>query len=102
MNQIERLLEQPWTVVADTSDGEVILTVEEIPEFFSAGCTADEAEANFWEALESHLQSYLELGEDPPVPRPVPGAVFGGGGPEPDHFPVGEGTPPESFEPVVA
>jgi len=101
MNQLDKLLRRPWTVVAAFSDGEFTLTVAEIPEFFAAGSAAEEAEATFWEALESHLLSYVELGEDPPSPRP-PGAAFSGSGPEPDLLPVGEGPPPESFETVAA
>jgi len=102
MNQLELLLRQPWTVAVEATDGEIVLSIEEIPEFFAAGSTAEEAEANFWEALASHLHSYVEMDEDPPQPREMPGAVFVTIDHEPDQLPVGEGAPEVTYRSVAA
>jgi len=69
---LDSLLRMPWTIGVDQEDGEIVLTIEEIPEFFAAGHTPGEAEANFWEALASHLKSYIELGQEPPRPDTTP------------------------------
>jgi predicted RNase H-like HicB family nuclease len=66
VSNLGSLLRMPWTIGVEQGDGEFVLTVEEIPEFFAAGRTPEEAEANFWEALACHLTSYLELGQEPP------------------------------------
>jgi predicted RNase H-like HicB family nuclease len=75
MDSLESLLRRPWTIGAAQGDGEFVLSVAEMPEFFVAGRTPAEAEAEFWEALESHLASYVVMGQEPPGlghDRPTP------------------------------
>ncbi|HET7461861.1 MAG TPA: hypothetical protein VFJ82_11465 [Longimicrobium sp.] len=65
-------LRLPWTVVRSDhdDDGEYIaLHVAELPGFVVAARTADEVEVLFWDALGAFLSSYLESGEEPPVPE---------------------------------
>jgi predicted RNase H-like HicB family nuclease len=69
MKQLGQYLALPWTVETGYTDGALVISVVELPGFFAAGRTADEAEANFWEALSSHLASFIEVGEEPPQPQ---------------------------------
>lgn len=61
----------PWTVrrAECDDDGDYIaLTIDELPGFVAAGRTSEEAEAAFWDALRAFLASYLDAGEQPPLP----------------------------------
>ena len=61
----------PWTVrrAEHDDDGRYIaLTVDELPGFVAAGRTEEEAEAAFWDAFPAFLRSYLDAGEQPPLP----------------------------------
>lgn len=65
-------LRLPWTVERSDhdDDGEYIaLHIHELPGFVVAGRTPDEVDALFWDALSAFLASYLEDGEEPPVPE---------------------------------
>lgn len=64
-------LRLPWTIVRTEhdDDGEyAALEVLELPGFVAAGRTDEELEAAFWDALRSHLSSYLDEGRTPPMP----------------------------------
>ena len=59
-----------WTIrrAERHDDGDYFaLTVKELPGFVVAG-TTHEVEAEFWPALALFLSSYIEAGEEPPVP----------------------------------
>ena len=44
------------------------IRVKELPDFFVAGKTREEALANCLPALRAFLQSYIDAGEEPPLP----------------------------------
>jgi predicted RNase H-like HicB family nuclease len=72
-------VELPWTVRRTEYDDDgryVALTVDELPGLVGAGRTNDEAEAAFRDALEAFLRSYLDAGEEPPLPDPARGGAF--------------------------
>lgn len=72
MSELELLLRLPWTVERQVrqDDGEyLVLTIRELEGFVVAGRTDQEVEEAFWPALEEFLESYLETGEEPPVPE---------------------------------
>ena len=61
----------PWTIEREDAhdDGDyVVLSVRELPGFTVAGRDASEAERRFWPALRQFLQSYIDDGEQPPLP----------------------------------
>ncbi len=68
--RVQFLLRAPWTVVADPAaeQGKTVLRVQELPEFLVVGSTGDDLVNEFWLALGSLLESYLEDGQDPPLP----------------------------------
>ena len=65
----------PWTVRRSEHDDDghyIALTVDELPGLVAAGRSEEEAEVAFWDALSAFLRSYLEAGEQPPLPsRPA-------------------------------
>lgn len=74
---IEELMAQPWswvgpTKVTDQGQTHWELRIRELPDFFVAGETAPEALTEATEALRSFLMSYVEVGEQPPLPLPQP------------------------------
>lgn len=65
-------LRLPWTVERSDhdDDGEyVALHIHELPGFVVAGRSPEEVDEMFWDALSAFLSSYLEAGEEPPVPE---------------------------------
>ncbi|MBI4544166.1 MAG: type II toxin-antitoxin system HicB family antitoxin [Gemmatimonadetes bacterium] len=78
MNDVRRYLSLPWTIERSerTDDGHYfVLTVAELPGFVVAGRSEEEVEQEFWPALESFIESYLEDGQEPPLPARVRGVV---------------------------
>lgn len=68
--QIEHLLRLPWTiVVATTPEGDPLLRIAEIPSAVGTGSTAEEMEADLWDALREALSAYLHFGD--PIPSPA-------------------------------
>jgi predicted RNase H-like HicB family nuclease len=102
MGELATLLRQPWTVEVRREDAAIVLTVEELPGFFAAGLTPDEAETNFWEALSSHLSSFIDLDEEPPRPRFSSKSVVTEVGSEPGRQSVAESSPRPVFEHLAA
>ena len=73
MMELRYYLALPWSIRRSerNDDGNyTVLTVKELPGFVVAG-TIDEVEAEFWPAMEEFLRSYVEAGEEPPVPSIV-------------------------------
>ncbi len=61
-----------FPVVLHTDDGvRYGVTVPDLPGFFSAGGTFDEALDSVREAIELHLEGLIEEGGDVPVPRAI-------------------------------
>lgn len=71
MKDIRYYLALPWHIQRSEhhDDGDyVALTVEELPGFLVASEDRDELEEMFWPALEGFLRSYIDDGEEPPLP----------------------------------
>lgn len=70
----ERLLRLPWTVTSEPADdpGEFIVRVAELPGMIVVG-SAEEIDAEFWDALRTTILCYLEAGEDVPLPAKANG-----------------------------
>lgn len=71
MSDLDRYMLLPWTIKPSvrTDDGTYhVLNIEELPGFIVTGETREEAETEFWLALEDFISSYLDDGEQPPVP----------------------------------
>jgi predicted RNase H-like HicB family nuclease len=61
-----------YPVVLHTDDGQRWgVTVPDLPGCFSAGDTMDEALDSAREAIDLHLEGWVEDGHDLPLPRPV-------------------------------
>jgi len=61
----------PWTIRTEIRKDKgtyYVIRVNELPGLLVTGRSDQEVEKNFWEALESHLLSYLNENEEPPVP----------------------------------
>jgi predicted RNase H-like HicB family nuclease len=81
---IEELMVLPWGWVGPfrvQEDGDTFweARIRELPDFFVAGTSAPEVEEQCEDALRAFLMSYIEAGEEPPLPiwsygviRPVP------------------------------
>ena len=72
---LEQLLLLPWSwsdPIREVTDGveQWVRTIRELPEFFVAGASVEELDEECGPALEAYLQSYLERGEEPPLPNP--------------------------------
>jgi predicted RNase H-like HicB family nuclease len=67
MPLVERLMALPWSYSLQVEDGDWVVTIAELPDFFAAGTTPGEAASNAREALRSHLAGYLACGK--PIPR---------------------------------
>jgi predicted RNase H-like HicB family nuclease len=68
LSRSEALAALPWTYDLSVDDGEWVVTIAELPDFFAAGSTPGEAAGNAHEALLSHLAGYLATGM--PIPTP--------------------------------
>ena len=71
MRDLEFFLSLPWTIKREEHDDDgryIALTIEELPGFVLASESEEELEAMFWPALRAFLQSYIQHGEQPPVP----------------------------------
>ena len=69
---VEFYLNAPWTVKTEkrTDDGHyVAVTIEELPGFVVAAKSQGEIEQVFWPTLTDFLQSYLDDGEEVPLPE---------------------------------
>jgi predicted RNase H-like HicB family nuclease len=69
---IAKYLRMPWTIERSVHDDDgdyLALHVRELPGFVVAARDEDELERLFWEALPAFLESYLEDGEEPPLPE---------------------------------
>jgi predicted RNase H-like HicB family nuclease len=82
---MNELLQLPWrwrgpSQVQDAGeDPHFELQIEELPEFFVAGATREEVLAAARPALRAFLQSYLDRGEEPPMPAGrTPSWLIGG------------------------
>ena len=64
-----------YTIVLtpDPESGAVTVSVPAMPGVLTWGSTVEEALASAREAIELHLESYVERGRPFPVDRPVPG-----------------------------
>jgi predicted RNase H-like HicB family nuclease len=72
----DQLLELPWTwegPLEGTEDGVTYFEyrIRELPDFFVAGETLEEADRERIPALRAFLESYVEDGEVPPLPAPT-------------------------------
>lgn len=70
------LLTLPWGYVGPhrvVEEGEEHweIRIRELPEFFVAGATRDEALNELRPALRAFLESYVDRGETPPVPEDI-------------------------------
>ncbi len=69
---VKQLLRMPWTFQGptrvDVDPPHYELRVVELPDFFLAGETHEEVLNDLRPALETFLASYVEHGEDPPIP----------------------------------
>lgn len=68
LSRTEAMAALPWTYDLSLCDGEWVVTITELPDFFAAGATPGEAVGNAHEALLSHLAGYLATGL--PIPTP--------------------------------
>lgn len=72
MRDLTYYLSLPWTIERreerDSEGVYPVLTVAELPGFLVAARTDDELDEMFWPALETFLKSYIEDGEEPPIP----------------------------------
>lgn len=71
MNALSYYVDLPWTIRREEryDDGTYIaLRIAELPGFVVAAPSEAKAELMFWPALEAFLSSYLEEGEEPPLP----------------------------------
>lgn len=71
MRDIEFYLSLPWTVrrIVREDDGRYyVVAIEELPGFSAVGDTEAEVWSEFPVALRSFLLSYLDYGEEPPMP----------------------------------
>lgn len=73
MRDLEYYLSLPWTLrrsVEEYEDGsrELVLEIEELPGFALVADTEAELFLGYRPALELFLRSYLDEGEEPPVP----------------------------------
>jgi predicted RNase H-like HicB family nuclease len=72
---IDELMALPWTwqgpaLVQDEGEAPYYeLRVAELPDFFVIGQTAEEARAESSPALRAFLSSYVEVGEEPTLPK---------------------------------
>ena len=70
--KVVALLRLPWTIVQERlPGGEILFRVVEIPAAVGEGATAQEAEADLWEALAEALAALIHFGD--PVPMPAGG-----------------------------
>jgi hypothetical protein len=69
-DKLRVLLRAPWTVTsAPAEDGaSTVLRIGELPAFVVVGGDPEEVVREFWLALESLLESYIDAGEEPPLP----------------------------------
>lgn len=68
LTQVAALVALPWSYHLAQEDGEWIVTITELPDFFAAGATPGEAAGNAQEAIRSHLAGYLAAGIAIPTP----------------------------------
>lgn len=74
MRDLRDYLVLPWHVRREqhSDDGwYASLRIDELPGFVVAARTDDELDGMFWPALRSYLLSYLDDGEEPPLPAGV-------------------------------
>ncbi len=63
------LLGVPWTIYLETTaEGDRLLRVRELPSVMGTGTSDEEIEREFWDSLESTLRSYLNFGDEVPLP----------------------------------
>jgi predicted RNase H-like HicB family nuclease len=72
---VESLMKKPWTRVGPTKvedpEGTYFeIRIDELPDFFVAGLTPEEAISEFPDALRAFILSYLHRDEFPPLPEP--------------------------------
>ncbi len=68
MTTVDGLASLAWTYEMCLEDGDWVVTIAELPDFFAAGATPGEAAGNAQEALRSHLAGYLAIGKHIPAP----------------------------------
>lgn len=72
MRDVHFFLALPWTIQREEHDDDgryIVLKVAELPGFVVASDNEAELEEMFWPALRAFLNSYLQRGETPPLPR---------------------------------
>lgn len=69
MKEVDYYLRAPWSINASTEGEYKVLRIAELPGFVVAAKTADELDEDFWPALQTFLESYVEDGEVPPLPE---------------------------------
>lgn len=74
MKSLEQYIRLPWTVQIEEhhDDGHYYAaTIAELPGFVVAADTPDELDEQFVDALASHIESFLDNDEEPPVPQQI-------------------------------
>ena len=74
MREVDYYLALPWTVRVEhrTDDGEYLaLFVDELEGFVVTGRTPEEVNEGYWDGLEFFLQSFLDDGNEIPLPEGV-------------------------------
>lgn len=72
MRELRWYMSLPWTIHSEIRKDKgtyYVIRVDELPGLLVTGRNDREVEQNFWEALESHLLSYLKQNEEPPIPE---------------------------------
>jgi len=72
MRDVAYFLTLPWTMRAGEREDDgryYYMTIDELPGFVVSADSLEELDSEFWDALEGYLNSYLEHGEEPPVPE---------------------------------
>lgn len=72
MKTLDGLMRLPWTLLGperiDEDGGYFAIRIAELPDFFVAGESEEEVNAEFTDALRAFLESYTARGELPPLP----------------------------------
>lgn len=72
MRKLQDYMELPWSIEIETREDDgtyYVARVQELPGLVATGETDEELDAALWEALADHVRSYMEDGEEPPLPE---------------------------------
>lgn len=76
---LDDLLRARWSIRIETRNDDgfyFVATVDELPGLVATGATSQELGQSLREALESHLRSFIDAGEEPPMPAQYSQEVF--------------------------